>query len=297
MNTYDNQYLDLVEDILANGMNVPCRTGNNVLTCISKQLSFDMSSGKFPILTFRPLPFKGGRTELSAFLHGITDKKYLQDNNCQYWNQWCNPTKIPNGLSDEERKEYQLKERDLGNIYGFHYRHFGYDYDNYDTDYTNKGIDQLKNVVETLKTNPYDRRMIISAWDPAHFETQALPACLWAFTFTYAENKLHMTAEMRSTDTILGLPTDMIYCALFLKIMTQTVNMEPGLVTIHSVNCHIYDNHIDIVKENLERWRKEQYALPILKLNSFATVFNFTPEMAELINYEHGPKVSFPIAV
>jgi len=291
-NTYDNQYLNLVEDVLLNGMKVPCRTGNNVLTCVSKQLQFDLSDDIFPILTFRPLPFKGCKAELSCFLEGVTDKHILQERGCNYWDQWCNPTKVP--YSD---KEGMIKERDLGNVYGFHYRHFGANYINYDTNYTGQGVDQLKNVVETLKTNPYDRRMIISAWDPSHLETQALPPCMWAFTFTYAGDKLHLTAEMRSTDVILGLPADMMYCALFLKLMCQTVNMNPGFVTIHMVNCHIYDNHIDTVKENLSHWYEEQYDLPTLKLDPNATVFNFMPEMASLDDYQHGSKVTFPIAV
>ena len=291
MSQYDTQYLNLVENILKNGMEVPCRTGNKVLTCISKQLQVDLKDG-FPLLTFRPLPFKGGKAELSCFLDGITDKKIFQERGCNYWTNWCNPKQVP--YSD---KEGMKKERDLGNIYGFNYRHFGAEYINYDSDYSGKGFDQLVQVVETLKNNPYDRRMIISAWDPVHLDTMALPPCLWAFTFTYAGNRLHLTAEMRSADVCLGVPTDMCYCALFLSLIAKTVNMEPGLVTIHMVNCHIYDNHIDIIKKNIDNWQKEQYDLPKLILDPEATVFNFKPHMASLENYEHGPKVSFPIAV
>lgn len=291
MNTYDNQYLDLVEEILNKGIETPCRTNNNVLVRLNKNLTVNLSEG-FPILTFRQIPFKGVKGEISCFLEGITDKRIFNARACFYWNNWSNPKKVP--YSD---KAGMKAENDLGNIYGFNWLHFGANYDNYDTDYTNKGFNQVKQVVETLKKNPYDRRMIITAWDPAHMDTMGLPPCLHTWQFNYLDDRLHLTGLQRSADTILGVPADMVQGALLLHLMAQTVNMKPGTLTLEFCNCHIYDNHINLVKENLEKWRKEQYELPTLKLDSSATVFNFMPEMAELNNYEHGPKISFPIAV
>ena len=291
MMTWDNQYLDLVEEIITKGEKMPCRTGNNTLVRLNRNLDWDLKDG-FPILTFRQLPFKGMKGELSCFLQGVTDKQEFENRNCKYWKEWCNPTKVP--YSD---KEGMKAERDLGNIYGFNYRHFGAEYDNFDTDYTGKGFDQLQDVVNTLKTNPYDRRMIISAWDPAHMNTMALPPCMYLFQFTYLGGRLHMTAKMRSTDIILGCPTDVMFCALFLSLMAKTVGMEPGTINLSMTNCHIYDNHIEIAKEHLKGWRAEQYVLPKLILDEEATVFNFMPDMAKLDNYEHGEKVKFQIAV
>lgn len=290
-NKYNQQYLDLVEEILTKGTEASCRTGNNVLVRLNKSLMWDLNDG-FPILTFRQIPFKGVKGEVSCFLEGVTDKSVYQDRGCNYWNDWCNPKKVP--YSD---KEGMKAENDLGNIYGFNWLHFGAEYNNCDTDYTDKGVNQVKQVVETLKKNPYDRRMIITAWDPAHLDTMGLPPCLHTWQFNYLEDKLHLTGLQRSADVILGVPADVIQGALLLYLMAQTVNMKVGTLTLEFCNCHIYDNHIDTVKEYFEQWRNCDIALPQLVLDPNATVFNFMPDMAKLDNYVHGGKVSFPIAV
>ena len=291
MNNYDNQYLDLVEEILAKGIEAPCRTGNNVLVRLNKSLTVDLEEG-FPILTFRQIPFKGVKGEISCFLEGITNKQVYNERGCKYWNEWCNPKKVP--YSD---KEGMKVENDLGNIYGFNWLHFNAEYKGCDHNYENEGFNQVKQVVETLKKNPYDRRMIITAWDPAHLDTMGLPPCLHTWQFNYLGGRLHLTGLQRSADTILGVPADMVQGALLLYLVAQTINMKPGTLTLEFCNCHIYDNHIDTVKDNLNNWRKEQYDLPKLILDEKATVFNFMPEMAKLDNYKFGPKVTFQIAV
>ena len=194
-------------------------------------------------------------------------------------------------------KEGMKQENDLGNIYGFSWLHFGQEYSGLEENYTNTGVNQVKQVVETLKTNPYDRRMIVTAWDPAHMDTMGLPPCLHTWQFNYVGNRLHLTGLQRSADTILGVPADMVQGALFLHLMAQTVNMEPGTLTLEFCNCHIYDNHIQTVKEHIEKWKKCDIELPNIVLDKNATVFNFMPEMAVLDNYQYEEKVSFPIAV
>ena len=291
MNAYNKQYLDLVEDILNNGIEAPCRTGNKVLVTLNKSLTWDLKNG-FPLLTFRQIPFKGVKGEVSCFLEGVTDKRIYRERGCNYWNEWCNPKKVP--YSD---KEGMKQENDLGNIYGFSWLHFGQEYSGLEEDYTNTGVNQVKQVVETLKTNPYDRRMIVTAWDPAHMDTMGLPPCLHTWQFNYVGNRLHLTGLQRSADTILGIPADMVQGALFLHLMAKTVNMEPGTLTLEFCNCHIYDNHIQTVKEHIEKWKKCDIELPNIVLDKNATVFNFMPEMAVLDNYQYEEKVSFPIAV
>ena len=291
MNAYNKQYLDLVEDILNNGIEAPCRTGNKVLVTLNKSLTWDLKNG-FPLLTFRQIPFKGVKGEVSCFLEGVTDKRIYRERGCNYWNEWCNPKKVP--YSD---KEGMKQENDLGNIYGFSWLHFGQEYSGLEEDYTNTGVNQVKQVVETLKTNPYDRRMIVTAWDPAHMDTMGLPPCLHTWQFNYVGSRLHLTGLQRSADTILGVPADMVQGALFLHLMAQTVNMEPGTLTLEFCNCHIYDNHIQTVKEHIEKWKKCDIELPNIVLDKNATVFNFMPEMAVLDNYQYEEKVSFPIAV
>lgn len=291
MNAYNKQYLDLVEDILNNGIEAPCRTDNKVLVTLNKSLTWDLKNG-FPLLTFRQIPFKGVKGEVSCFLEGVTDKRIYRERGCNYWNEWCNPKKVP--YSD---KEGMKQENDLGNIYGFSWLHFGQEYSGLEEDYTNTGVNQVKQVVETLKTNPYDRRMIVTAWDPAHMDTMGLPPCLHTWQFNYVGNRLHLTGLQRSADTILGVPADIVQGALFLHLMAQTVNMEPGTLTLEFCNCHIYDNHIQTVKEHIEKWKKCDIELPNIVLDKNATVFNFMPEMAVLDNYQYEEKVSFPIAV
>ena len=291
MNAYNKQYLDLVEDILKNGIEAPCRTGNKVLVTLNKSLTWDLKNG-FPLLTFRQIPFKGVKGEVSCFLEGVTDKRIYRERGCNYWNEWCNPKKVP--YSD---KEGMKQENDLGNIYGFSWLHFGQEYSGLEEDYTNTGVNQVKQVVETLKTNPYDRRMIVTAWDPAHMDTMGLPPCLHTWQVNYVSNRLHLTGLQRSADMILGVPADMVQGALFLHLMAQTVNMEPGTLTLEFCNCHIYDNHIQTVKEHIEKWKKCDIELPNIVLDKNATVFNFMPEMAVLDNYQYEEKVSFPIAV
>ena len=291
MNAYNKQYLDLVEDILNNGIEAPCRTGNKVLVTLNKSLTWDLKNG-FPLLTFRQIPFKGVKGEVSCFLEGVTDKRIYRERGCNYWNEWCNPKKVP--YSD---KEGMKQENDLGNIYGFSWLHFGQEYSGLEENYTNTGVNQVEQVVETLKTNPYDRRMIVTAWDPAHMDTMGLPPCLHTWQFNYVGNRLHLTGLQRSADTILGVPADMVQGALFLHLMAQTVNMEPGTLTLEFCNCHIYDNHIQTVKEHIEKWKKCDIELPNIVLDKNATVFNFMPEMAVLDNYQCEEKVNFPIAV
>ncbi len=291
MNLYNKQYLDLVESILNEGIEAPCRTGNKVLVKLNQHLTWDLNEG-FPILTFRQIPFKGVKGELSCFLEGITDKKVFEERGCKYWNDWCNPKKVP--YSD---KEGMKKENDLGNIYGFNWLHFGAEYKGETVDYTEQGFNQLQRVVEKLKTDPYDRRLIMTAWDPAHMNTMGLPPCLHTWQFNYLGDKLHLTGLQRSADTLLGVPADMIQASLLLHLMAQTVSMKVGTVTLQFANCHIYDNHIDITREHLEKWRKCDISLPKLILDPNATVFNFMPDMAKLDNYQFEEKVKFDIAV
>lgn len=284
-NSWDSQYLNLVEKVLDKGDFVPCRTGDNVKKILNASLTHDLSEG-FPILTFRPLPFKGCRVELQGFINGITDKKWYQDNGCKYWNSWANPTKA-------KTKEEMLNERDLGPIYGFQWRHFGAEYIDYTTDYNGKGVDQLKNVIDTLKTNPYDRRMIINSWNPSELFKMALPPCIYSFQFTYLNNKLNLTVLQRSADLILGVPTDVMSFALLLHLVANTVNMKPGKLCLNMADCHIYENHIESIKANLNR---PQFALPTLELNC-NNIFDFKWSDANLINYQHGEKLNFEVAV
>ena len=142
-------YLDIVKKVIDNGVKVDTRTGIKAYTIAGAIFEHDMSKG-FPLLTTKKVPFRLISSELEFFIKGITDKKWMQDNNNHIWDEWAKPQLAPYG-HDEESKKKMLEERDLGPIYGFQWRHFNAPYEKYDTDYSGKGIDQLKNIVETLK--------------------------------------------------------------------------------------------------------------------------------------------------
>lgn len=296
-NNYDKQFIQLIDKILIYGKDQPCRTGNMTRVLLNQVLTWDLKDG-FPILTFRPIPFKGIKAEMECFLHGITDKRLYEEKGCKYWKEWCNPKKVPVGLTDTERKTFQLTEPSLGPIYGFQWRFFGADYKEMDTDYNGQGFDQIKYIVDTFNKNKYDRRLILNAWNPLAMDAMALPPCVYGFQLNWFDDRLHMTVQQRSCDLILGVPADMAGYALILHLLAKTLDVEPGTITFNLCNCHIYDNHFDIIAENMHDWRNNcNYALPELKLKPETDVFNFKADDAELLNYQHGPKVTFPIAV
>jgi thymidylate synthase len=153
MNNVDTEYFRLLNTILTNGRTKHNRTGVDTIGVFGEQAKFDLSEG-FPLLTTRKLPFKSIMVELEGFIKGITDKKWYQDRGCHYWDEWCNPKKVAYG-HDEDTRRKMKNETDLGKIYGYQWRNFN-----------SSGVDQLKRVVDTLKKNPTDRRMIVSAWNP-----------------------------------------------------------------------------------------------------------------------------------
>ena len=212
-------YLNIVKHILENGIEKQDRTGTCVLSVAGVMFEHDMSDG-FPLLTTKKMPFKVMSAELEFFIKGITDKEWLQTKKCHIWDEWCSPTKVPYA-HDEETKKRMAEERDLGPIYGFQWRHFGADYKNYDTDYSGQGIDQLKYVVDSLKNNPTDRRMIISAWNPTKLNEMALPPCHYSLQVTVTGDKLNLMWNQRSVDTFLGLPFNIASYGLLLEIIAK----------------------------------------------------------------------------
>ena len=172
------EYLNIIRHILDQGTLIPNRTGISALTIPHMMLQHDMSLG-FPLLTTKKMAWKSIRVELEGFLKGISDKRWYQERGCHIWDEWCNPKKVPPYLADEARKSYQLEEPDLGPIYGVLWRNW-------------RGMDQLKNIVNTLKTNPYDRRMVCTAWDPSLLDEQALPTCHYSWNVIVTNNKLHL---------------------------------------------------------------------------------------------------------
>jgi len=234
-------------------------------------------------------------TELEFFINGITDKKWLQDKNNHIWDEWAKPQLAPYG-HDEASKKKMLEERDLGPIYGFQWRHFNAPYENYDSNYEGKGIDQLKKVIETLKTNPRDRRMIVSAWNPLQFDEMALPPCHYAFQITVINDKLNLLWNQRSVDTMLGLPFNIASYALLLHLLAKETGLKEGKLVGFLADVHIYENHIDGAKEQLTR-DPNKYQLPKLETENWKSIFNWKSGDTKVLNYESYEKINFEIAV
>jgi thymidylate synthase len=286
-------YLDIVQRILTEGERKENRTGVDAITIAGAMFEHDMSKG-FPILTTKKVPFKMVRTELEFFIKGLTDKKWLQDRGNTIWDEWANPRKARYG-HDEESKRRMHDERDLGPIYGFQWRNYDGQYDSRDSDFPG-GIDQLQRVVNRLKTDPHDRRMIVMAWNPKALPEQALPPCHYGFQVTVVNGKLNLLWNQRSVDTMLGLPFNIASYALLLHLLAKESGLKEGRLVGFLADVHIYVNHVDGAKEQLAR-DPNMYKLPTIVTEPFTSIFDWTWDQSQLVGYESQPKIDFPIAV
>lgn len=287
-------YLDIVEKIIKEGKLESTRTGIKAYTIAGAIFEHDMAKG-FPLLTTKKTPFKLVATELEFFINGITDKKWLQDKNNHIWDEWAKPQLAPYG-HDEESKKKMLEERDLGPIYGFQWRHFNAPYKNYSTDYQGQGIDQLKKIIETLKNNPRDRRMIVTAWNPQQFGEMALPPCHYSFQITVIDGKLNLLWNQRSVDTMLGLPFNIASYALLLHLLAKEAGLKEGKLVGFLADVHIYENHLEGAREQLTR-DPEKFPLSNIETTDWQSIFNWHAENTKLLNYQSYDKIVFEIAI
>lgn len=287
-------YLNIVKKILETGVEKTDRTGTGTLAIAGAMFEHDMDDG-FPLLTTKKMPFKVMATELEFFIKGLTDKQWLKERNCHIWDEWCNPKKVPYGHGEETKKK-MAEERDLGAIYGFQWRHFNAKYENFNSDYSGQGIDQLKYVVEMLKKNPNDRRMIVSAWNPSFLSQMALPPCHYAFQVTVIDGKLNLLWSQRSIDTMLGLPFNISSYALLLHLLAKEAGLREGKLIGFLADVHIYLNHLDGAKEQLTR-DPDHYPLPQIQTDNFTSIFDWQATDTQLLNYQSYPGIKFEIAV
>lgn len=280
------QYLDILDRILKEGKLKHNRTGVDTLSISGSMIEFDMSTGKFPLLTTKKMGLKNICAELEMFIKGITNKEFLQERSCHIWDEWSNPAKVPYG-NDEESKRKMLEEKDLGKIYGYQWNNFN-----------DSGINQLKNVIETLKTNPSDRRMLVSAWNPQQLGEMALPPCHYCFQLLSNDGYVDLLWNQRSSDFPLGVPYDLASYAMLLTLICQQVKMKPGKVIGFFADSHIYVNQIEGVKEQLKRTPLEQPSVKILNVEDPNwTIWDWKYTDFELLNYQSHPAIKFPVAV
>ena len=287
-------YLDIVRRILAEGERKENRTGIDTIAIAGAMFEHDMAKG-FPLLTTKRTPFRLVATELEFFVKGITDKRWLQERGNHIWDEWAHPRKAPYG-HDPESQRRMMAERDLGPVYGFQWRHWGAAYVDHGTDYTNQGIDQLKHVVDTLRTNPNDRRMIVNAWNPGQLAEQGLPPCHFVFQVTVINGRLNLLWNQRSVDVPLGLPFNIASYGLLLHLLAKESGFAPGKLIGFLADTHIYVNQIDGITEQLTR-DPERYPLPRVVTEPFTSIWDWTAEHTRIEGYESYPKIDFPIAI
>jgi thymidylate synthase len=272
------QYLDSLKNVLENGIDRPDRTGIGSRAIFGVPMRFNMKDG-FPAVTTKKLAFESMKAELIWFLSGSSDVKELQKMGCHIWDG--------NAYADYWKPKAKF-DGDLGRIYGVQWR-------KWKSPYTEEPIDQISQVIKKLKENPNDRRIIVSAWNPAEIDMMALPPCHLLFHFFSVDKKLSLLMYQRSCDMFLGVPFNIASYSLLLHMVAQVTGLEPWEFVHILGDAHIYLNHFDQAKEQLSR---EPFPLPKLWLNpEVKDIFNFKMEDIKLVDYKYHPPIKAPLAV
>jgi thymidylate synthase len=261
-------YLDLMTRVRDTGVEKTDRTGTGTLSVFGHQMRFDLSDG-FPLVTTKKLHVKSIVHELIWFLAGDTNIAYLNENGVRIWDEWADET------------------GDLGPVYGRQWRSWA--------THDGRAVDQIAEVVETLKTNPDSRRMIVSAWNPADIPEMALAPCHCLFQFYVAEGRLSCQLYQRSADVFLGVPFNIASYALLTMMMAQVAGLKPGEFVHTFGDAHLYRNHLKQADEQLKRSPR---ALPRMEINPDVTsIFKFRYEDFNLVGYNPHPHIAAPVAV
>ena len=277
-------YLDLIRYVRDHGTEKGDRTGTGTRSHFGAQLRFDLSDG-FPLLTTKKVHMKSITYELFWFLKGDTHVKYLQDNGVRIWNEWS---------TAEQTARFGRPEGELGPIYGHQWRNYGAS-KKPDGSYNQDGVDQIVEVIEQIRNNPNSRRLIVSGWNPAEATQVALPPCHTLFQFFVADGKLSCQLYQRSADLFLGVPFNIASYSLLTHMIAQVCDLEVGEFIWTGGDCHLYQNHIEQVNEQLSR---EAYELPTLWLNpDIKDIFDFTFDDIRVENYKSHPAIKAPVAV
>ncbi|HLV03193.1 thymidylate synthase [uncultured Georgenia sp.] len=260
-------YEDLLRHVLEHGTPKSDRTGTGTRSVFGHQLRFDLRAG-FPLVTTKRVFLRGVVEELLWFLRGEHNARPLQERGVHIWDEWA------------------AEDGELGPIYGYQWRSWP----------TPDGghIDQLAEVLTTLRTDPDSRRMIVSAWNVADLDRMALAPCHALFQFYVADGRLSLQLYQRSADLFLGVPFNIASYALLTHMVAQQVDLEPGEFIWTGGDCHIYDNHVEQVREQLSR---EPYPMPRLELRRAPSLFEYTYEDVVVHGYRHHPAIKAPVAV
>ncbi len=290
------QYLQMARDILDHGQQRPDRTGTGTISIFGYQNRYDLQAG-FPLMTTKKMYIRPLAEELLWFLKGDTNIKYLVDRKVGIWNDWpyaaYRESQDYQGESMEEFVEkirqddaFALKYGNLGPVYGKQWR-----------DFNGQGVDQISNLIDGLKNNPFSRRHIVCAWNPAQIDQMALPPCHAFMQFYVSADRKYLSCQLyqRSADLFLGVPFNIASYALLTSMIAQVCGYLPGEFIHTFGDAHIYLNHIDVIKEQLTR---EPYPLCTLKLNpEVKDIFAFTIDDIKIENYKSHPRLKGKVSV
>ncbi|MBG6239834.1 thymidylate synthase [Mycetocola sp. CAN_C7] len=266
--TIPTPYEDLLRDTLENGTRKTDRTGTGTTSVFGRQLRFDLSQG-FPLITTKRVHFKSIAYELLWFLRGESNVGWLRDNGVTIWDEWADA------------------DGELGPVYGVQWR--SWPTPGGDT------IDQITDVIEAIKATPDSRRLIVSAWNPADIPDMALAPCHALFQFYVADGKLSCQLYQRSADLFLGVPFNIASYALLTHLVAEQTGLEVGDFVWTGGDCHIYDNHIEQVTEQL---RRDPFPAPRLEITAHpASVFDYSFDDLVIADYQHHPAIKAPVAV
>lgn len=282
------QYLDAIKDIIENGVAMGDRTGVGTISMFGKMMRFNLRNS-FPLLTTKRVFWRGVVEELLWFIKGDTNGKHLSEKGVKIWDG--------NGSREflDSRGLGHREEGDLGPVYGFQWRHFGAKYVDMHTDYTGQGVDQLAECIRKIKTDPTDRRILLSAWNPADLDMMALPPCHMFCQFYVANGELSCLMYQRSCDMGLGVPFNIASYSLLTCMIAQVCDLKPGEFVHTMGNSHVYSNHVDPLKTQMER---NPRPFPLLRINpDVKDVDGFEAADFEIIGYDPHKKIAMDMAV
>ena len=262
------QFHELMRHVLDHGAKKSDRTGTGTLSVFGHQMRFDLSAG-FPLVTTKKLHLKSIVYELLWFLSGNTNNQWLKERGVSIWDEWAAP------------------DGDLGPVYGYQWRSWPAP--------NGQHIDQIQEIIQTIKTNPDSRRIIVSAWNVADIPKMALAPCHAFFQFYVASGKLSCQLYQRSADIFLGVPFNIASYALLTHMVAQQCNLDVGDFIWTGGDCHLYSNHLEQVELQLSRM---PYPLPQLKIHRKPdSIFDYQFEDFEIMSYESHPHIKAPVAV
>lgn len=283
------QYLRLIQNILDNGHDCDDRTGTGIKSIFGIQMQYDLSES-FPLLTTKKMFTRGITEELLWFLKGDTDNKTLTNKNVHIWD-------------DNSTREFldkvglnHLEEGDIGAAYGFQFRHFGAKYVDCHTDYTGQGFDQVKYVLDLIGSNPNSRRIVMSLWNPCDLNNAVLPPCHMTYQFRVYNNTLSCSMYQRSGDIGLGVPFNIASASLMTCLFAHVHGLRPGKL-VHTIgDAHIYNNHIEAMKEQLTR---NPLPFPKLKIKNRyqRSIEDYLASDFEILGYMSHGKIAMSMAI